>query len=283
MTNIFLSELSDPVRNLIGQGEETARGKIWGKPAELDITPAHIPELIRVIKQIDLFWGAEVMDDGKYDYAPIHAWRALGQLKAEEAIQPLIELIVWNENEDADWIMEEIPEVMAKIGPVCIPILREALLDKLDMEWTATTLAHCLSDVGQAHPGHRLDCIAALDAGLKKYADNLEMVNAFLISFLTELKAVESLPLIEEAFRAETVDFSVAGDFEEIQIELGVLKERITPRPRFNTLFEPDFLFASEKEERKEEDQRKRAQEKKEKKKKKNAKKARKRHKGKRK
>ena len=282
MTFEFPKDFSEPVIALISLGEKAARSTKWSEYAELGITSDHIPELIRVIEQIDLFWGDEA-DDEKYDFAPIHAWRALGQLQAEEAIQPLIELVVWNEEGDADWIMEEIPEVMAKIGPVTIPILQAALLDKLGLEWTAVTLGHCLSDVGQAYPEHRLACIAALESGLEKYADNDENVNAFLISYLSELKAVESLPLIEEAFKAEAVDFSVAGDFEEIQIELGVLKERITPRPRFNTLFDPDYLWASEKEERKQENQRKKAQEKKEKEKKKAAKKARKRHKGKRK
>ena len=280
MSENFLSELSAPVLTLIGQGEKSVRGTKWQDPESLGITSAHVPELIRVIEEIDLFWGDDPSDE-KYDFAPIHAWRALGQLKAEAAIQPLIELVIWNEEEDGDWIMEEIPEVMAKIGPVCIPILQAALLKNINLEWTATTIAHCLSDVGQAHPEHRLECIASLDAGLEKYAENLEMVNAFLISFLNKLKAVESLPLIEEAFKAEKVDFSVIGDFEEVQIELGVLTERITPRPRFNNFFDPDFLFASEKDELKQENQRKKEQKKKEKKKKKDAKKARKRHKGK--
>ena len=50
-----------------------------------------------------------------------------------------------------------------------------------------------------------------------------------MISYLTDLKAVESVPLVEQAFQSGNVDISVMGDFEDFQIELGLLEERLTP------------------------------------------------------
>jgi hypothetical protein len=50
---------------------------------------------------------------------------------------------------------------------------------------------------------------------------------------LCDLKAVESAAVIEGAFAADTVDLSMLGDWEEAQILLGLLEERVTPAPNF--------------------------------------------------
>jgi hypothetical protein len=36
---------------------------------------------------------------------------------------------------------------------------------------------------------------------------------------------------MEEAFKADQVDLSVNGDWEDVQVELGVLPARLTPAP----------------------------------------------------
>ena len=52
---------------------------------------------------------------------------------------------------------------------------------------------------------------------------------------LAELKVVEAAPLMEEAFAARRVDDMVMGDWEDVQIELGLLAERLTPfRPEWS-------------------------------------------------
>lgn len=54
-----------------------------------------------------------------------------------------------------------------------------------------------------------------------------------MISYLVDLKALEALPLIEQVFASGNVDLFVCGDFEDVQIELGLLEERLTPPPDF--------------------------------------------------
>ncbi len=56
-------------------------------------------------------------------------------------------------------------------------------------------------------------------------------MNGFIIADLAELGATEAAPLMEEAFAVERVDLSVGGDWEDIQIELGLLAERKTIPP----------------------------------------------------
>jgi hypothetical protein len=281
MTYIFPKDFSAPVLALITLGEKSARVSEWRNYLELGITVEHTPELIRILDGIEAFWPDVDVENAPESYAPIHAWRALGQLKAEQAIPSLIRLVVWNEDEDVDWVMEDIPEVLGMIGPASIPPLRDYLLKPDKFEWASVTMAHSLAEIGKRNPEYRSACVEVLQAGLEQYAENGETINAFLIDYLAELKAVEAAPLVERAYQAGTVDISVLGDFEDFQIEVGLLKERLTPPPRFYWARDPQAEWESEKRARREEERRQREREKKEKKKQKQAKKAR--HKGKRK
>src|SRR5579864_7878643 len=58
----------------------------------------------------------------------VHAWRALGQLRAVEAVEPLLEL--FDRLEDDDWVHEELPAVFGLIGParICICTTRPPFL-----------------------------------------------------------------------------------------------------------------------------------------------------------
>ena len=38
---------------------------------------------------------------------------------------------------------------------------------------------------------------------------------------------------MEQAFAADKVDISIQGDWEDVQIELGLLAERLTPQPHY--------------------------------------------------
>ena len=49
---------------------------------------------------------------------------------------------------------------------------------------------------------------------------------------------MESLPVIERAFAADCVDLSVFGDWEDVQIRLGLKPHREKPRPSLFNLDE---------------------------------------------
>jgi hypothetical protein len=279
MAHSFPKDFSEPVLALVSLGEKSARVSQWPNYLELGITSEHIPELLRILAEIKEFWPDVDVGNAPESYAPIHAWRALGQLKAEQAIPTLMRLIVWNEEENADWIMEDVPEVMGMIGPAGILSLRDYLLNPNKLEWASVTMAHCLAEIGQRHPEQRDACVEVLQAALEQYTTNDETINAFLISNLVDLKALEAAPLVEQAYQADVVDLSVLGDYEDFQIAVGLLKERLTPPPRSYWAKDPKLAWENEKTTRREEGRLQREQEKKEKKKQKQAKKVRKRHK----
>ncbi len=51
-------------------------------------------------------------------WAPIHAWRTLGQLHAAAAIAPLLGLLHYIDDDDDDWAAEDLPRALGLIRPV---------------------------------------------------------------------------------------------------------------------------------------------------------------------
>ena len=193
------------------------------------LTDAHIPELIRMALDEDLHWADS---ESTAVWAPIHALRALGQLRAQTAIEPLVQLIHKVDEDEDDWISEELPKALALIGPTAIPALQTFLASTEHGLWARITASSALEEMGKQHPESRDDCVLVLTDQLRKYQEQDPTLNADLIHTLVELRALEALPLMEAAFAAHSVDLSIQGDWEEVQIELGLLRERLTPAPR---------------------------------------------------
>jgi hypothetical protein len=268
---------SEPVAQLLKRGETNIHD--FPNYLELGLSPEHIPELIRLVEDEelhDLPWG-ENDEVPPEVYAQVHAWRALAQLNAVEAIPALIGVLHFIDEGDDDFVGEEIPIMLGKLGAPAIEPCRAYLADQQNSEFTRIAAGYALSEIGTQHPESREACVQALMSTLENYQTDEESVNAFTLSYLADLKAVEAAPLAEEIFKADHADESVAGDFEDFQIKVGLLKKRLTPS-RFATKQDIEKLLRSVKEEGTE---RKKQNEKakKEKNKHKQEKKARKRHK----
>jgi hypothetical protein len=68
-------------------------------------------------------------------------------------------------------------------------------------------------------------CAAALSHQLEQFKKNTRNINGLLISLLLDLDAVEAAPVMEQAFAAGRVDESVAGDWADVQLALGLNEE----------------------------------------------------------
>lgn len=244
----------------------------------MGFTRAHIPDLLRLVEDDvlrDLPWD-EQENVPPQVYAQVHAWRALAQMGAVEAIPALIGLLHFVDDDDDDYVGEEIPIMLGKLGAPAIQPCREYLADQNHNEFARISAGHALAEIGTQHPETRDACVQALISTLEDYQNDNETVNAFTLSYLADLKAAEAAPLAKEIFEADRADESVAGDYEDFQIYTGLLKERQTP-PKYRDIAGSDmrkiFYDASSGKQRSQE------KEKKEKKKRKQAKKARKRHK----
>ena len=223
------ADYAPPVDKLLTQGDP--RNMIgWPDYAALGLGPEHIPDLIRMATDEEL----DVAGSNSLEvWATVHAWRALGQLRAESAVEPLLGLLHRIDDDQDDWVGEEIPEVMGMIGPSAIPALAAYVADSSRGLWARVAASASLTEIGQRHPASRADCVATLTRLLEQYQDHDETLNADLVAGLIELHAVESAPVMERAFAARRVDNSVSGDWEDVQIEMGLRQARETPQPNY--------------------------------------------------
>lgn len=175
------------------------------------ITDDHVPELIRMVTDPALH---NASSKGDAVWAPMHAWRALADLGAESATVPLLSLL-WRVDEQQDeYVAEELPEVFAAIGPSAIGPLTAYLANREHLRYARVGAAAGLRQIAVGYPEVRADCVKALAGPLEKAVANDFTVNAFLVCDLAELEAVEVLALVEAAFKARAVDESITGDWE---------------------------------------------------------------------
>lgn len=217
-----------PVDKLLTLGDAHDSMSHWPNYLAYDLGPEHIPDLIRMATDEELHWANS---ESLGVWSPIHAWRALGQLRAESGVEPLLGLLHRIDDDQDDWVGEEIPKVMGMIGPAAIPALAAYVADSSRGLWARVAASASLTEIGQRHPASRADCVATLTRLLEHYQDLDETLNAELVAGLIELHAVESAPLMERAFAARRVDNSVSGDWEDVQIEMGLRQARETPQP----------------------------------------------------
>jgi hypothetical protein len=219
LTVMSPTHYTDPVAKLLSYGDCSKMDfKNWPDyPSELGLTLTDVPELLRMATDFDL-WEEE----GIALWAPVHAWRSLGQLRSVEAIGPLIQLFEDRENE---WAIEELPTIYGLIGPEAISALSEYLCDAGNETGARSTASDGLERIAIAYPDHREVCIASLTKALGEFLDNEDVFNGLLICNLMELKAVEAALLMEQAFAADMVDEMIPGTWAAVQVELGLKRK----------------------------------------------------------
>jgi hypothetical protein len=217
------------VERLLTYGEsDRIRPDDWPDYRELGIGPEHIPELIQMATDEDLNLAAA---ESTEVWAPLHAWRALGQLRAVEAVEPLLEL--FDRLEDDDWVHEELPIVFGLIGPAALPKLAAYLADLSHTDSSRISAISSIERIGKTWPDARDEALAILEERLERFEENESDGNAFLVEALVELGATEAAPLIERAFAEGYVDPMVMGDWEDVQVELGLKSaQEVAPKQR---------------------------------------------------
>jgi hypothetical protein len=228
-----MSTYAPPVDSLLKLGRPD------GGPEDTDyaphgIGPEHVPELIRLLQDEELAGGDP---ESPEVYAQVHAWRALGQLRAESAIEPLLELLSQQEDDEtwSDWVTEEVPAVLGMIGPVARPAAAARLEQRGELKRVPTYYSQALTEIALRHPEVRQEVIGHLTRALEAAPQNDPSMNGFLLANLMDLEAEEAWPAIEKAFATGSVDTTIAGDAQRVKWELGLgpepLRKPITWQP----------------------------------------------------
>lgn len=207
----FASDYAAPVDQFLTLGEDYN-----GTYHEFGIGHPHIADLIRMATDSRLHFYSS---DKPQAWAPMHAWRRLGQLEAKEAVQPLLETFAMG---DPFVLMSEMPTVYSMIGPKAIP----ALADHLNEPWLSdfdrvVTVASIRAIAESATPEIFDICESILVEKLEKYEDNRPSFNAILISTLAGM-GTTAVAVIHAAYTAKKVDEELAGTWKDVAVKLGV-------------------------------------------------------------
>jgi hypothetical protein len=213
-----------PVNKLLTYADCSKLQELPNYIEEFRFGKEHIPDLIRMATDKNLH---DADPDSLEVWAPLHACRALGQLRATEAIEPLITL--FHEVYES-WSYIDLPLVFGLIGESAIPSLRSYLADDSREVNQRFAAASSLTSIAENYPDVRNECVNILTQQLERFAVNEPEYNAILIQELIKLNAIESALLIEKAFTARKVDTMLAGNWDNVQVSLGLKKREEVSR-----------------------------------------------------
>ncbi len=138
-------------------------------------------------------------------WAPMHAVRALGLLKAARAARPLLGLL----GRPNDWISDLLPEAWAAMGPEAMPALWPYAQDSKRQPKSRGLVLYGLARLAQRHPAVRREVIEGLVAMLDRSDGTDRQAMSYAAFALGELKARDAWPAIERAFDRGMTDTTI--------------------------------------------------------------------------
>ena len=142
---------------------------------------------------------------------------------------------------------EEMPSVYGMIGPAAIPVLTAYLADSSHEMYSRAYASNGMIEIANWYPASREECIAAISKQLEAFEENDYELNAFIIGDLAQLKAVETLPLIERAFEADRVDEFII-DLDYVLEEFGLKEREVVESPFLEMFKEISASLATQRE-----------------------------------
>ena len=221
-----ITEYSFPISQLLEQGD-CGRKRNLIDYSGLGISVQHIPQLVQLAT--DPYYLGHCYDKVAM-WGPVHACRALGQLSAIEATEPLVAILKLIDEDDQDWIIEELPPVFERFGIKATATLMKYIQNLENPLFARITALDGLIKIGKSDENFRNDCVEFLKNCLKNHINDHGEINANFIYGLVKFKDMDSVNLIQEAYESGSVDEMVIGDWEDIQIKLGLITRRTAPR-----------------------------------------------------
>ena len=222
MTNDNATDIPESILTL---GEiKSSAVNTWLDYQSLGYKIEHVTELIRYSTDPTLF---ESDNSEPASWAPIHAWRALGQLRAVEAAEPLTAL--FHEQASNEWVFREIPLIFTLFGPKALPTLESYLDDPDHSEDGKSVAIECISKIGQAYPTSKDEVISTLEHHLRKYREQSPYINSCLIFELSNLKSADSWWIMKQVFESGRYEKDISGNETIVQIKLGLKKPEQLP------------------------------------------------------
>jgi len=196
-----------------------------------DFESKDIDELLQLALDTSYYgydYETQEKESDRFFYATIHAVRVLTILKAKESIKPIFE---FKRLEDLnDFLESAFVDLLAWMDEDALPII-ESIIKKYTNSDELISIFDGLGNMLERFP-ERFRLIEPMLLNYIRSKDLDPTSLGFAISLLTDHTTTEHLELIRDTFNNREVDFMVEGDLEDIEIKIGVRKERSTPRPK---------------------------------------------------
>ena len=232
---------TDRIKLLLELGEAD-RGRDWPDYLQYGFVETDVPALLDLVAD-------EALDQASSDsaevWAPLHAWRTLGQLGSSKAAIPLI--AQFDRLCEDDWALPELSTVMGMLGESAIPPLAACMNDLNHKEFGRVIAADGLTKIAKRQPACRERIIQCYRDYMRSPDLSAHALNGLLIGRLLDLDAKEAIDDIRLFFAKDCVDITCAGDLEEVEIGLGFRNKRSTPKPNYGQLYGLESLQVPEK------------------------------------
>lgn len=195
----------------------------WEDYLHHGFSDADIPALLELLSDRQLHRSPDMNQVS----APLYAWRILGQLRSVEAIDPLIALTL--EYQNNHFLQSEVAVALGMIGKPAMAQIAKMLLDETEEENQKKTAAETLSAIAQDSPELREEVIHHFRQYLQSPNPDYSVHNGLLVSHLIDIEAVELIEEIRDLYEKGYADLGIAGDIEDVEIDLGLREERSTP------------------------------------------------------
>ena len=235
------------VAKLLHLGRKSLRGR--EKISYVDafgFTEEDIPQLMALAQDEDIygFDYSDIPDDeGEEFYGVIHAWNALSEMKVPEFKRWYLKTLEETDDEYDDWRFDKFVELMTPFfDKALFDYFIEKIMDPDVFIWTRIVYTEAVEEMLEKE----IAPLSKIDPMVEKVLNESDdgILNAFIIGICAKFQLTHHHALIKACFERDTVDIMHMGDLEDVEIEMGLRKERETPRPSFFPF--PDDLDLSD-------------------------------------
>jgi uncharacterized protein len=219
------------IQTLLTLGEPPNARKWPDYLTKYGFTAEDVPALLAIFTDEDI---EKLCSDRPEVWAPLYAWRILGQLGSETAIEPIVQS--FDTLHEDDWALGELCGVIGMIGPAAIPTLVEFWQQPGKEEFSYVMAMDALCEIAKQHPPSRDQVIEIYIDYMNEPNKSAYNLNGLLMACLMDLKATSAIDGIRGLFALNCVDISCAGDLEEVEMSLGLRAKRSTPKPTWEQL-----------------------------------------------
>lgn len=168
---------------------------------------------LRKLVQNGYNWSKYITNAG---WAPIHAIFILALIKNQQALDLLLDLVRYKEDDLGDWLTEDVTALFVAFGEPAIDKLKEFATDETLEHFVRSSATTALATLAKKFPAHESDIKTHL-VNLLKSTGDAEFAG-LIVDDIASFHDMSVLPEIHKAFKEERIDesFVTEADINEM-------------------------------------------------------------------